>query len=195
MDTIARKFSNVVKRERTDGWLELSYDDRIRVAMSLGPRVAAPAAGSPLGEQAAGSLRLQGTGITSLSCPNPNCIRGVPPVEQPPEQIQFWMELNAPAEIKAMDDGTSCLITEGTSARIAIPIFDASIGTEAALCNELKKYRQRAGMVGCVAFHVYLIAAAPAPLAALQNKRIALAIPSELVVAAADGAARIRSSA
>jgi hypothetical protein len=190
---ITRIFSSVARNERGDGWLELRYDDAIRVVMPLRPQIAMPAPSSLLDDQAADVLRLQGTGITSLSCPNPNCVRGVPPVEQGSDQIQFAMQMQATAHIEAMDGGPSCLIACGSSARVAIPIVDASLGTDWALCNEMKKYRQRAQMAHGVAFHVYLIAVAPAPLAALQNKRIALPIPSELV--AAVGGDWMRSSA
>jgi hypothetical protein len=193
MNTITRIFSSVARNERSDGWLELRYDDAIRVMMPLGREVAAPAAASPLGEPAAGSLHLQGTGITSLSCTSPDCIRGVPPVQQPPDQVQFWMELQATPHIEAMDGAPSCLIARGSTAQIAIPILDAALGTDWALCNEMKRYRQRAQMVRSVAFHVYLISVAPAWLGALQDKRIALPIPSELVAAA--GGERMRSSA
>jgi hypothetical protein len=193
MDTIVRKFSSVAYKERVDGWIELQYDDAIRVAMAPGSLVAAPAAGSPLGEPAPGWLRLEGTGVTSLSCTTPDCIRGVPPVQQQPEQGAFWMELQATAQIDAMDGESSCLIASGSRARIAIPIFDAALGTDHALCSAMKNYRKGARMTRCVGFHVYLISAAPAALGALQNKRIALPIPSELVATARS--VRMRSSA
>lgn len=195
MTTITRKFSSVSNEERIGGWLELRYDDAIRAVMPLGAQSVAPATGSPLGEQAPGSLRLQGTGVTSFSCTDPKCVNGVPPLQhQPAEQIQFWMELQGAADVEVMDGGLSCLIVRGSTAQIAIPMFDASLGTDRALCDELKKYRKRVAMTGCVAFHVYLITGAPDSLAVLQGKRIALAIPPEHVMAAAI-AERIRSSA
>ncbi|HEX3764309.1 MAG TPA: hypothetical protein VHW23_36695 [Kofleriaceae bacterium] len=193
MTTIMRKFLNVAMTERTDGWLELRYDDAIRAVMPGELQVAMPA-GSPLGDPASGAIRLQGTGITSLSCTEPDCIKGVPPLQHaPPEQIPFWMELQA-ADVEVMDGGTSCLIVRGSTAQIAVPMFDAALGADGMLCGGLKAYRKSAAMVGCVAFHVYLITTAPDPLAVLRGKRIALPIPSHLVAAAAS-VQRIRSSA
>jgi hypothetical protein len=194
MTTIARKFLNVAMTERTDGWLELRYDDAIRVVIPVGLQVM-PAAGSPLGDPAPGAIRLQGTGITSLSCTEPDCIKGVPPVRHdPPEQIPFWMDLQA-ADVQAMDGGSSGLIVGGGAVQIAVPMFDGALGADGALRDDLKAYRESAAMMGCVAFHVYLITIAPAPLGVLQGKRIALPIPSHFVAAATASVERIRSSA
>jgi len=193
---ITRKFLNVAMTERTDGWLELHYDNAIRAVMPDGLQTTAPGAGSPLGDPAPGVIRLQGTGITALSCQDPNCIKGVPPLQQEPsDQIPFWMELPAGADIEAVAGGDSCLIIPGSLAQVAVPMFDASLVSDGALCDELKAYRKRAAMVKCVAFHVYTVTTAPDPLATLQGKRIALAIPSQFVAAAAASVARIRSSA
>lgn len=188
-----RKFSSVVTSQRGDGWLELRYDDRISVVLALGPQVASAAAGSPLGEPAAGVLHLQGTGVASVSCPDPDCIKGIPPLQKQPEPGVFWMALPKAATIAPSDGWPSCLIVPGTGtgASIAIPIFGAGPGTEWRGGDELTKYRQRINQADDpVAFHVYLISVARDSLAALQNKRIALPIPCELVKA--DRLERIR---
>jgi hypothetical protein len=194
MDTIMRNFSSIVTKQRDDGWLELSYDDSIRVAMARRPPVTAAASGSPLGEPATGLLRLQGTGIASVTCPDPDCIKGIPPLRKEPDQVVFWMDLPETAAIESMDGWPSCLIIPGSGGRIAVPIFDAVSGTEWAEGDELTAYRKRIRSGERVAFHVYRIAVAPGPLAALQNRRIALPIPCELVISAG-AVVRIRSSA
>lgn len=193
-DTIKNLFSTVLLKKRNDGWIELSYDDVIRVMTPRRPNVAGAAAAPPLGEQLPGSFRLQGEGIISLSCTTPDCVKGIPPVQKAPDLAAFWMEIQMTSEIQAPANDQPRLVGSVSGSQISIPIFEMSLGTDQTLCHELKKYRQRAGVIGRVAYHVYAITDAPAELAALRNKRIALPIPSEQVVAAAD-LARVRSSA
>jgi hypothetical protein len=189
METIMRKFSSVVFTERA-GWLEVLYDDAIRVTMALGSPIAVPDAGSPLGEQAPGSLRLAGAGLTSMSCTSPECIRGVPPVKKPPDLVPFSVDLQA-TDFEVIDGEWPCLVISASTGRIAIPIFDAALDPD-DLCKAMTKYRNPDMRVPCqheapcMGFHVYLISAAPAPLEALQNKHIALPIPSEIVAAVDD---------
>jgi hypothetical protein len=198
MDTITRIFSNVETNRRSDGWLELRYDDAIRTVFQS----AATAASAPLGESGSGALQLKGTGITPMSCTTPECIRGVPPVqqelvpsvEQLDVQIQFWMELQATAHIEATEGGRSCLIVRASGARVEIPIIDLPLGTDRAF-KDMAKYCHDAKMGGCVAFHVYRITEATGPLAELENRCIALPIPFKLVKVATVATGRIRSSA
>lgn len=177
------KFSSVESNVQNEGWLELRYDNAIRVVMPLGLQVAAPAAGSPLGAQAASSLQLQGSGITPLSCTEPDCVKGVPSVTQPlPTDLsQVWIDLLVAANLEVTDCGAPCLVIRGSGEQIAIPMFDAWVGTGKALERALAGSCKLFGMKECVAYHVYLITDAPVPLAALRNKLIALPIPGECV--------------
>jgi hypothetical protein len=164
MDT-KKIFSTAQQKNRSDGSLvELTYDDVIRVLPSPSSSVAS-----------SDSFHLlEGQSVTAFSCPDPKCLSGTPPLKA---GSPLTIEVQKPTEIVApMPGGPECLVAGANGSQISIPIFDASIGADKALCDALSWYRKRVGRG--VAFHVYEITDAPSELSQLQSKHIAIPIPS-----------------
>jgi hypothetical protein len=174
MDTTKNMFSNVLCKSRCDGAVtELSYDDVIRVI--------APAEADA--GQSSGYL-LKGQSVLGLSCTNPNCVSGTPPIVLPPP-ISIGIEMNA--EVELASGGKSLLITANGS-QILVPILDACVGAGApagighhaahhALCTALAAYRDHEQRCEDTDYHVYWITDTPSALSQLQHKWIALPVP------------------
>lgn len=165
MDTKKKIFSTAQQINRGDGSLvELTYDDVIRVLPSSSSSVASSDSYHVL----------EGQIVTALSCTDPKCISGTPPLRA---SVPLMIEVQKPTEIIApMLGGPECLVAGANGSRISIPIFDASIGADEALGEALSWYRARLGKA--VAFHVFAITDAPTELSQLQSKHIAIPIPS-----------------
>jgi hypothetical protein len=165
MDTKKKIFSTAQQKNRSDGSLvELTYDDVIRVLPSQSCSVASSDS----------YHLLEGQSVIAFSCTDPKCLSGTPPLKA---GGPLTIEVQKPTEVIApMRGGPECLVAGSNGSQISIPIFDASIGADKALCNALSWYRKRVGRG--VAFHVYEITDAPGELSQLQSKHIAIPIPS-----------------
>jgi len=165
MNALKTIFSAVQTEGDPDSLAELRYDDVVRVRRDSTP------GGQPLG--GAQRLLVQG-GPIGLTCTEPKCLSGVPPVAPgTPCSIEIQMPmLVTPA------DGRLVLLAGANNAKIRMPVLDAPADDD-ALCGALSDYRALARMRGCVAFHIYVVldVLEANELAGLKGKLIALPIP------------------
>jgi hypothetical protein len=174
-------FSTVVRKPPRHGvYVELSYDDVIRVVVpsSESATATAPATALTTAPATAPGYLLQGQSAIGLSCTNPNCTSGTPPLRA---SDPISIEIQTTATVEALASGGQRLLVETAGSQISIPILDAPMeagqAQSTALCTALAAYRRVAALNEHTDFHVYRITDTPSALSQLQCKWIALPVP------------------
>jgi hypothetical protein len=133
-------------------------------------------------------------GVLALQCSEPSCLSGTRPGIAGPPPVIAPFELEMSVQLTQGSSGQPSLLatTAGMETWVPVPLVDASYGVVCGkdpcghdhsqpslcggLCQELQKRRVAAQLLPETKFYVYKVTDAPAALASLRDKLIAIPV-------------------